>query len=67
MNPTFKKMNVKAVKSVKQALYVTGKYDSDGDGLLNSTIRDMNKNGGDINTAIRGMQEALQKKIDEQK
>jgi multiple sugar transport system substrate-binding protein len=67
MNPVFSsQMNVNAVKAVKQSLYTTGEYDSDGNGLLTKSIRDVNKGNGDANTAIRQLQEDLQKKIDEE-
>ncbi|GAA3404722.1 ABC transporter substrate-binding protein [Paenibacillus hodogayensis] len=64
MNPEFAKKNINAVKAPKQSLYVPGAFDTQGNALFNKKIRELNKNGGDINTSQREMQEELQKVVD---
>jgi multiple sugar transport system substrate-binding protein len=64
LNPEFKTKNVKAVKDVKQALYVPGEYDSVARPIVNKKINEL-KDGKDVNTAMREAQEELQKAFDQ--
>jgi multiple sugar transport system substrate-binding protein len=67
MNNETKKHNVNAIKGPKQSLYVPGEFDGIANSAFNNAVRNMNKNGTDINTAMRSMKEDLQKQISEKK
>jgi multiple sugar transport system substrate-binding protein len=64
-NPVALTKNIKVLKDRALTAYFPTKYDSDFNGLLNKAIKQMVDSGTDINTAMRDLQEQMQKVIDE--